>query len=132
MPTTHKQFYGKFVRSAYHKESGDGTGRVRWNVNIKETGNYDIYYYYEGDNIIPSMRWRRRQHERQREDAGEKHFIVHHENGVEEVTADLNMADEGWNYLGTFRLKKGANYIELTDKNTRDIVFADAIKWVKK
>lgn len=133
MPTTSKDFYGKFVRSAYHKESTDGKGKVAWEVDLEETDNYDLYYHFEGEEVLRHMFGRhRRGGQSQHVDRGELHFIVYHEDGVEDVTLNLNTAEAGWNYLGTFRLKAGINRVELTDKNETDIVIADAVKWVKR
>ena len=63
---------------------------------------------------------------------GERHFIVRHEDGTEEVVVDLNNAPAGWNLIGEFRLLAGKNTIELTDKNEERYVIADAVKWVRK
>jgi len=63
---------------------------------------------------------------------GERHFIVHHEDGTEEVVVDLDNAPAGWNLLGEFRLVAGKNTVELTDKSEARFVIADAVKWVRK
>ncbi|MEZ5358121.1 MAG: hypothetical protein R3F48_04760 [Candidatus Zixiibacteriota bacterium] len=134
MPTSNKDFYGKFVRSAYFKETKDGDGKVAWEVDLEETGNYDVYYHYEGEDVVMPM-FRRRgpgSGPPQKPDRGELHFVIYHEDGVENVTLDLNTAEAGWNYLGTYRLVDGVNRVELTDKNETDIIIADAVKWVKR
>lgn len=43
--STYQDFYGEFVHSAYLKKSGQGKDRAVWNVDIEETGEYDIYFY---------------------------------------------------------------------------------------
>ena len=63
---------------------------------------------------------------------GERHFIIHHEDGTEEIIVDLNDAPAGWNLIGEFRLLAGKNTIELTDNNEERYVIADAVKWVRK
>jgi hypothetical protein len=132
-----QDFYGKFVQSAVFKKSGSGSSKVAWNVELEETGNYDIYFYYEGPMRI--MRFMRRgrggppgQRGSRDQDLGKKHFLVYHEDGMEEVLVDLKDAEQGWNLLGTFRLTAGKNCVELTDKNDIGYVTADAVKWVKK
>jgi hypothetical protein len=43
-----QNFYGGFVRSAYVKKSGSGTNKVSWTLDLSESGDYDIYFYFEG------------------------------------------------------------------------------------
>jgi ABC-type transport system involved in multi-copper enzyme maturation permease subunit len=47
-PLVMQNFYGRFVRSGLVKKSGQGTSKVAWSVNLKEAGDYNIYFYYEG------------------------------------------------------------------------------------
>jgi len=63
---------------------------------------------------------------------GTKHFLVHHEDGVEEVAVELKDARPGWILIGNFRLAAGENLVELTDKNEARFVLADAVKWVQE
>jgi ABC-type transport system involved in multi-copper enzyme maturation permease subunit len=63
---------------------------------------------------------------------GTRHFLVHHEDGVEEVVIDLSEARPGWTLIGSFRLPAGENVVELTDKNEGRFVLADAVKWVRE
>ena len=62
---------------------------------------------------------------------GKKHFIIHSEDGTEEVVIDLKDAQSGWNLIGTFRLAAGRNTIEMTDRNDTVYVLADAVKWAR-
>jgi len=39
--------------------------------------------------------------------------------------------ESGWNYLGTFHISSPETKVVLTNKSTGDMVFADAVKWVK-
>ncbi len=134
MPTTNESFYGRFVRSAFHKEATDGSGKVAWEADLDGTGDYDIYYHYEGDEILQRTSRRHRRHGGgpQHIDRGELQFVIQHEDGVENLEFDLNSAEAGWNYLGTYRLVDGLNRIEMTDENDKDLVIADAVKWVKR
>ncbi|MEE8377828.1 MAG: hypothetical protein V3R45_05615 [Candidatus Aminicenantaceae bacterium] len=143
--STNQDFYGEIVRSAYVKKSGEGEARVVWNVELKETGDYDLYYYHS---ISGGMRRRMVEMERQMVQSrgsnqqgrmrrfyrgpGKKFFLISHQYGVEEVEIDLEDAEAGWNLIGSFQLEAGPNKIELTDKNEAGYVVADAVKWVKK
>jgi ABC-type transport system involved in multi-copper enzyme maturation permease subunit len=60
---------------------------------------------------------------------GKKHFIIHSEDGTEEVVIDLKDAQPGWNTIGTFRLAAERNTVEMTDRNDTIYVLADAIMW---
>lgn len=131
-PTIDGNFYGKYVHSGYYKKSGDGAQRVAWNVSLPESDDYDIYYYVEQMNMPTFMRGGRgNRGPGTRPDRGEKHFWVHHEDGEDEVVLDLNLAEPGWNLLGTFRLSAGQNRVELTDQGTTAFVTADAVRWVR-
>jgi len=47
-PLIIQNFFGRFIRSAVVKKSGQGESKVAWAVNLKEAGDYNIYFYYEG------------------------------------------------------------------------------------
>lgn len=136
--STGQAFYGEFVRSAYLKKSGEGKEKVVWNADIKDSGEYDIYFYQ-----ALSRDWRQGISARQayaaeqagrsfRASQGTKFFSISVANGKEEVAFDLADSDSGWNLIGTFQLDAGPNTIELSDKNDAGYVLADAVKWVKK
>ena len=136
--STGQAFYGEFVRSAYLKKSGEGNEKVVWNADIKDAGEYDIYFYHS---ISQGMRQGVRARKQQAADRsggsssqrrGKKFFLVSVRNGKEEVEIDLADSDSGWNLIGSFQLDAGPNTIELTDKNEDGYVIADAVKWVKK
>ena len=59
-------------------------------------------------------------------------FTVYHDNGINEVTLDLNTAKSGWSYVGSYYLSQGRGIVELSDKTNGKLVYADAVKWVKK
>ncbi len=128
-PTTSEDFYGEFVRSAYFKQAGDGQNRVMWETELMASGDYDVYYFAQESH---SRRGggRRRNQGWEPPTEKEKHFAVYHDNGVEEVAFDPEFAEQGWNYLGTFRLSEGETRVELTDQSEGQFVTADAVKWV--
>lgn len=126
--TTNQDFYGKFVHSGYAKKTGTGDNKVSWNATIEDRGDYEVYYYHNSE--FGTMSWRRHRNRNKIEDKGFKHFKIFHEDGVEEIPLDLNGAQDGWNYLGTFRLAQGNNRVEMTDGGKTNIITADAVKWV--
>jgi ABC-type transport system involved in multi-copper enzyme maturation permease subunit len=171
-PVIMQNFFGRFVRSAYLKKSGNGQSRVVWLADLKEPGEYDISFFYAGIGAGPGFAAGMRginmgggrgggmQGGRggfggapgtsgfptgQRgqmgfqglggrrgifiPQPGKKHFIIHHQDGTEEVIIDLKNAQAGWNLIGTFRLAAGPNKVELTDRNDTIYVLADAVKW---
>ena len=146
--STNQDYYGQLVRSAYVKKSGAGEDRVVWNVELKETGEYDIYFYNGiSGGMRRGMMEMRQQMQRtaqSRESGqqgrmrrffrgpGKKFFVIFHQYGQEEVEIDLEDAEPGWTLIGSFTLDAGPNKIELTDKNEAGYVLADAVKWVKK
>ena len=137
--STNEDFYGEFVRSAYIKKSGKGKDRVVWNVEIKETGDYDICFYHsisrgmrQGVMARQQTRGADRSGGSSSQRRGKKFFSVSVRNGTEEVEIDLAETEQGWNLIGSFQLDAGPNKIELTDKNDDGYVMADAVKWVKR
>jgi hypothetical protein len=125
--TTDSRFYGRFVHSGLYKASGDGSQIVSWDADLGEDGTYEVSYYYPD---IEEPRWARSRGSAR--DKGEQTFLVYHDDGVDEVVLDLNTAEQGWNLLGTYHLSSGEGRIELTDKNTKTIVTADAVKWARR
>ncbi|MEE9441891.1 MAG: hypothetical protein V3V99_04415 [candidate division Zixibacteria bacterium] len=129
LPTTGQKFHGKFIKSAMHKKSGTGENKIAWEIDLDASGDFDVYFYFEDESY---ERWWGHRNRNRNRDMGEKQFFVYHEDGVDKILLDLDDAEEGWNYLGTYRLPAGSNKIEMTDKNRTQVVTADAIKWVKR
>ncbi len=126
-PVILQDFYGKIIRSGYMIQVGEGGNKVSWTADLPESGSYDIYFHNEtmgtgkgGD----KGGWNKPTQE-------EKHFILHHEDGTEEIAFDIQESSQGWILLGTFRLASGTNTIEQTDKGKGTFLTADAVKWVK-
>ncbi|MBN1481569.1 hypothetical protein EH223_04330 [candidate division KSB1 bacterium] len=119
-------FYGDFVHSAHFVRAGSGDKKVAWEAELAEAGQYEVYVYGEqlpfrgrgrdgrGGDFIKSF-----------------HYIVHHDDGAEDVEWDPESA-AGWNYLGTYYFSSGTAKVEMTNKSDGRIVVADAVKWVKK
>ncbi|MFC2161014.1 hypothetical protein ACFLRX_05110 [Acidobacteriota bacterium] len=141
--SANEQFYGQIVRSAYLKKSGNGDNMVAWNVDLEESGSYDIYFY----NGIPlSMKKEIAMRAAAREKGtpnlgskgrfnrgpGKKIFQISHRYDNEEIEIDLSNAEQGWNLIGSFQFDAGPNKVVQTDKNDSLYVMADAIKWVKR
>ena len=143
--STGQDFYGEIVRSGYIKKSGEGEDRVAWNVELKESGDYDIYFFHGiSQRMQRGMMEMRMQAAQSRESnqqgqrrrfsrsPGKKYFSITNQYGTEEVVIELEEAEAGWNLIGSFQLEAGQNKIEQTDKSDSGYVLADAVKWVKK
>jgi len=124
LATIHSDFYGKYVRSAHYTKAGKGDTKVAWNADIHESGYYDLYCF---TSKVRSPWGRRRG-----SDFGHYHYLVHHDDGVDDASLDINNAQEGWNFLGTYYLSAGTTKVELTNESTGRLVFADAVKWVRQ
>ena len=59
-------------------------------------------------------------------------FRIYHDDGTDDISLDVGNAETGWTYLGTYYLSEGTAQVELSDKSKGRIVYADAVKWVKK
>ncbi len=126
--TTNSSFYGNFVKSAYYIRVGDGSKKVTWKAAISKQGYYDIYCYYA------NMRIGFRRGKDSGGDRGQYHYIIKNADGEEEALLEKQTAEEGWNFLGTYFLESDTAQVVLTNESEggrRDLLFADAIKWVK-
>jgi hypothetical protein len=126
-PVIHQDFYGKVIRSGYMIKIGEGGNKVSWTADLPESGSYDIYFYNETASFGKDgdkEGWKRPTQE-------EKHFIVHLEDGPEEIVFNLRKSSQGWILLGTFRLEAGTNTVKQTDRGKGTFLTADAVKWVK-
>jgi len=113
-------FYGKYVRSAIYTKTGKGDRIATWNAPIKEAALYDVYCNIERID----MEW-------QENERLNYQFKIYHTEGVEVVSLEDTDIETGWNYLGTFYFSSAKAKVELTNKSTGEMIFADAIKWVK-
>lgn len=123
--TSDGKFYGRFILSGYYKKAGDGRSKVAWRTQIDREGDFDLYYYCGHPD---ELRWARRNHR----GTTSLSFMVYHEDGVENVSLDLQDAEEGWNLLGSYRLAAGPAHVELSDRGSGRTVIADAVKWVRR
>lgn len=146
--SANQEFYGSMVRSAYLKRAGDGEQKVAWNVRLEEPGSYDLYFY-NGISLAmqkglaeKQMRASPRNQAKSNTSTGSKGrlnlgygkkvFLIPHQYGTDEVTIDLENAESGWSFIGSFQLDVGPNRIEQTDKSDTSYVLADAVKWIKR
>ncbi|MDD4756997.1 MAG: hypothetical protein PHG29_13030, partial [Prolixibacteraceae bacterium] len=121
--TTNSDFYGDYVRSGHYVKSGDGSVKARWHVPVTEPGHYELYYH-----LYKARRFGRG---RQGEEKGEYQFFIHSDDGIEEQSLSINNAENGWNSLGSFYFSPDTALIELSNKTSLRMVYADAVKLVK-
>lgn len=121
-PVVRSGFYGKYVRSAIYTHSGEGDRTATWKAEITESAYYDIYCHIEK---INSNR------RRGRNSLASFNFIIHHEDGIEDITLLDKDVENGWNYMGTFFITPETSIVDMTNKSKGSMISADAIKWVK-
>ena len=117
-------FYGKYIYSAYYIRAGNGDKRAQWEIDLAESGTYNVYTY-----VI-------NKHSFGRKNFFDDHikdfqYIVYHDDGQDEVSVDWLNSEMGWNLVGSYYFSKGKAKIEITDKTSGNLVVADAVKWVK-
>lgn len=120
-PILHSDFYGKYVRSGVYTRSGEGKRLVRWNADLPAAGYYDVYCYILKFNV----QWGRQKRK------PNYHFTIYHDDGMDEIVLQDGELDEGWNYIGTFYISPENAKVELNNQSVGNMVFADAIRWVK-
>jgi len=127
-PTIDTKFYGAQVRSAHFISGGSGDLKAAFAATLEKSGHYDIYYHASK----LTSPWRRHRGGGEDPDYGKVHFLIYHDDGVEETELDLNSAEDGWNYLGSYYISKGEARLEVTNKSEARFVIADAVKWVTR
>jgi len=139
--TAQPEFYGKYVLSAHFTAKGSGDRQAIWNANIKETGMHEIYYYVgkmptrgrgrPGGGAGGRRPGGSQSDNNQERDEGSYQLTVYHDDGEDEITIDVNTAEEGWNLIGNFYLSMGPAKVMLSNETEGSMVIADAVKWVK-
>ena len=147
VPSVFSYAYGDKVRSFYTKMVGNGDSRVEWTAQLPEGGEYELYVHYLG--LQPRF---------QRVDSVQYCYTL--EQG--KLKADIGMlfgkrrrecavsvrSNDGyeddfyyepkdsqadWVPLGCYVLDAGAVTLALYDRGIPNrLIFADAIKWVKR
>jgi len=120
---TNTDFYGAYVRSAYYIKGGTGDLKAQWNVPLKKSGYYEVFFYmYKarrmgrgGDN---------------QDESGSYNFVIHGDEGAQESSIDSKNAEAGWNSLGTYNFTSDTALVELSNKSQLRMIFADAVKLV--
>ena len=120
--TTAPRYYGKNVRSVHFVKSGKGNGWAKWNVDIEEEGQYDLYYWVAGYEELRHLWWGDKKYQ----------FFVNSGGEEEEYLLNLRNKDMGWALLGTFYINKGEFEVKLTNKTNMRCIEADAVKLVKR
>ncbi len=120
-PVLHSDFYGKYVRSGVYTRSGEGERVARWNADLPEPGYYDVYCHIFKFN----MNWGRQKRK------PNYHFTIFHDDGMDEIVFSDGELDDGWNYMGTFYISPENGKVELSNKSVGNMIFADAIRWIK-
>ena len=122
-----EHFYGVNEGSVHCKKSGKGDAKVSWDANLPSAGEYDVYYY------TPSLRYLQIPNPfREIYIVKDFHFFISSENGTEEATLNFKDTKEGWAHIGTYRFSSNKAHVELTDESKGDMVYADAVMFVRK
>jgi hypothetical protein len=115
-----------------YKDIGDGTGTATWTPLIPQTGQYQVYAWWDDCHTIGDSQKRRSQH---------VPYTVYYDGGSQRVEVDQTDTGPGggkWNLLGTWQFTAGnSGYVVLSDDATpapvpgsTTWVVGDAIKLV--
>lgn len=121
--TVGSNFHGDYIKSGYYKRSGSGRNLAEWKAEISIPGYYDVFVY----NAYLRRGWR------EEEETGQT-YLVTHDYGTDEVTVRTDRDAQTWLLLGRFYFTEGEAKITLHDKGgtTRQLIFADAVRWELK
>lgn len=97
------------------KAGSKAAGKIIWNPEIPETGEYAVYISYQA---LP-------------ENSAHARYTVYHAGGNTEFTVNQQIGGSSWYYLGTFRFRKGnRGRVELACKTVDGkSVTADAVRF---
>jgi ABC-type transport system involved in multi-copper enzyme maturation permease subunit len=120
--TTHADYYGKYIRSAYVIRNGNGSQTATWKVPVPSPGYYDLYYYmsdvyHQGNDNSYSAEYR---------------FRIAYDEETEDAYLNLQTADKGWTPIGACYVASDTIRITLTNECEWRRLSADAIRIVKR
>ncbi|WP_294140470.1 hypothetical protein [uncultured Sanguibacteroides sp.] len=123
-------YYGEIIKSIYYKAGGKGNYKAKWEVNITEPGEYEIFAH------IPLIYTVQPPVLNNYCDGAILHYTIE-QREKQEVKLDIMRKRERrigfWIPLGTFTLEAGKTSVTLDDRgSSNQYIVADAIKWVKK
>ncbi|MDR1414653.1 MAG: hypothetical protein LBI96_02490 [Odoribacteraceae bacterium] len=123
--TVGNNFHGDYIKSGYYKRVGSGKNMAEWQANISLPGFYDVLVY---NPMIESRGFGRN------EDEMHQYYVVTHADGEDEVSMQTNENRQSWVSVGSFYFDEGEAKITLVDRgsSSRQLIFADAVRWVYK
>ncbi|MDR2130847.1 MAG: hypothetical protein LBP56_06760 [Odoribacteraceae bacterium] len=126
--TVGNNFHGDYIKSGYYKRAGSGQNMAEWQANISLPGFYDIYIYN------PMTDPRGRGWGGGNEAETHQYYKILHADGEDEVSVQTNEDRQTWIPVGSFYFAEGDAKITLVDRgfNPRQLIFADAVRWVYK
>jgi hypothetical protein len=125
-------FTGSFgsKSTAFYTRSGKGDGQVIWRANIPEAGMYNLEYYLVDFNISEyAQQFSKYGPQLQ---LGEYNLTITYAGGENTISFLPQKSQPGWQFMGTFDLKPGMATVTLSNKSDGTLIYADAIRWVKK
>ncbi len=120
-------FYSRLMTTVHYVKSGKGTKKVQWETDIPERGKYDVLFYTPQNKKFNLWSF-----EGASSAVKDFHFTVNHDDGASELIEDVSRNKDRWLNLGTFYFSKGPASVILSDESKGKLVYADAVKWVKK
>jgi hypothetical protein len=120
--TTHANYYGRYIHSAYVVRNGSGNQTATWKVPVPSPGYYDVYYYMS--DVYGQGNNNRRQ--------AEYRFRILYDGETEDTYLNLNTAGDGWASIGAYYFTSDTIRIILTNECEWRRVSADAVRIVKR
>ena len=114
--------HGDYIRGAYYKERGNGRFGAEWTVTIPKSGNYEVFVYNASTQAA-----------HRGQPIPYQYFTVYYQGGKKKVAFPLK---KGWDCvsIGTYPFTRGGKFkVTLDDRGSEhaQVIFADAIKWVR-
>jgi hypothetical protein len=117
------EFYGKYIHSGVYTKGGIGNQKVIWQTHLPYKARYDVYCYIAKIDMSRGPKTKGK--------TADYNFLVSHDDGVQKVTLNYDELEQGWNLLGSYFISGDTGKVEMTNKSSSDIIYADAVKWVR-
>ena len=137
------ELYGGILRNAFAKLAGNGQLKAEWNQELPEEGEYEVFFYHTPiDNTGTTENHGK---------GAELYYTVSYGEESKEVVVDLSERMEGWISLGKYYFPAGTKATVVLDDRgctfepdprfveagweippKKQMIVADAVKWVKK
>ena len=118
-------------RTAVYASHGPGDGAVRWTADIPVAGRYDLEYFVPYTRGVGTMALPEDHPDRGKPLFGDYSLSIGNDGDRYDIAFNP-VENSNWQYVTTLDLEPGPASVTLSNKSSGRLIYADAIRWVKK